>query len=823
MTTKQPLRAVGAMALCLLLVAVAACTNTSDEPLEYADAAVLTGADVGADDLSGVKLIGDIGLVATTDHSGGRLAAIDLKSGRTIWSADDGDPILGGDSAVVDLSSPHDAAEPVVRDLGKDEFEVLVPYRTVSHVDAGGTDETVSLGVASLSGSDGRAEWLSEPLITDDEHADKLMARPVVATGDTVMAAAAQRNKAGSLTTWAIDGKSGSTRWTQDDVWPAALSMDTVVVEESSDVGLLYTVEGPERKEGAAPRAVDAQKGKPVWDLADRFDSARVQAAAGDYAVVHADGGDDADGAASDDASVGPTTELIDIDDGSTAEDLGDFATCASSSTMIACADDGQLTTVGASDGRIERSSPYGSGKDSRDWELFDVFADTVIAKDETDDNDRFQALDRSGKVRAEDIPGSPHAMNEDYLVSCAEERAKCGFHAAESEAGPDSPTATGAHPLSLSDPLSSSAAESTGFDTLDLRRVNGVALADESVIIGGSRKGYEDPVVAAIEADTADPIWTLDQSTELTTTAGEHVAPVFRLYGDPSIIDTSDGFSLLMAAKSGGKIGAAAVDGKTGDLESFHPLGGEDGHVDLHVRSSTHAAIDVSDDDSQQTVLVDYSSPTSPKNVWTQHGVTPVALGEDSVVVRRASGSRGERELKDVQLLDLGEGKDVIWDSADVREDEHPGTVMLEAGMLIVNWSDGTEILDADSGTILGTIGKRLSQCTAEGATVMCDSTPDPDSQRFGSPIVFERTKSGVDVAEVRNRFINGISGAYDGRFFVDAAGGATSIDSRGVVIDSDLSGRLHHVSDEGYALFMTCHPSACSTSSSWDIRRVG
>ena len=416
------------MALCLLLVAVAACTNTSDEPLEYADAAVLTGADVGADDLSGVKLIGDIGLVATTDHSGGRLAAIDLKSGRTIWSADDGDPILGGDSAVVDLSSPHDAAEPVVRDLGKDEFEVLVPYRTVSHVDAGGTDETVSLGVASLSGSDGRAEWLSEPLITDDEHADKLMARPVVATGDTVMAAAAQRNKAGSLTTWAIDGKSGSTRWTQDDVWPAALSMDTVVVEESSDVGLLYTVEGPERKEGAAPRAVDAQKGKPVWDLADRFDSARVQAAAGDYAVVHADGGDDADGAASDDASVGPTTELIDIDDGSTAEDLGDFATCASSSTMIACADDGQLTTVGASDGRIERSSPYGSGKDSRDWELFDVFADTVIAKDETDDNDRFQALDRSGKVRAEDIPGSPHAMNEDYLVSCAEERARCGF-----------------------------------------------------------------------------------------------------------------------------------------------------------------------------------------------------------------------------------------------------------------------------------------------------------------------------------------------------------------------------------------------------------
>src|SRR5699024_1874405 len=128
----------------------------------------------------------------------------------------------------------------------------------------------------------------------------------------------------------------------------------------------------------------------------------------------------------------------------------------------------------------------------------------------------------------------------------------------------------------------------------------------------------------------------------------------------------------------------------------------------------------------------------------------------------------------------------------------------------------------------------------TAEGSTVMCDSTPDPDSQRFGSPIVLERTRSGADIAEVRNRFINGISGAYDGRFFVDLAGdaaassdgrgeasdsngGAASIDTGGAVIDSDLTGRFHHLSDEGYALFMTCHPHSCTSDSSWDIRRVG
>src|SRR5699024_9428943 len=216
------------------------------------------------------------------------------------------------------------------------------------------------------------------------------------------------------------------------------------------------------------------------------------------------------------------------------------------------------------------------------------------------------------------------------------------------------------------------------------------------------------------------------------------------------------------------GRSGVASMDGKTGDLESFHPLGGEDGDVDVHVSTSTHAAIEVSDKDSERTVLVDYSSPTTPKSVWTQEGGGPVSLGEESVVVRKSRGSGAERAPEDVQLLDLAKGKDVIWDSAQARDGEHPGTVMLEAGILIVNWGDGTEIVDAASGASLGSSGKRLSQCTAEGSTVMCVSTPDPDSQRFGSPIVLERTRSGVDIAEVLNRFINGISGAYDGRFCV-------------------------------------------------------
>jgi hypothetical protein len=229
-----------------------------------------------------VELIGDIGLVATTDHLRwqARRHRSDDRPARS------GAPTTATPSSAVILllstsAARTDASKPVVRDHGGGEFEVLVPYRTTAHIDAAGTDEPVSLGVASLSGDDGRAQWLSEPLITDDDHADKLMARPVLASDDTVVAATAQRNEEGSLTTWTIDGESGSTRWTKDDVWPTALNADTVVVEPSTDVDLLYTDEGPERKENAVPRGLGAQKGESVWDLTDRFDSARVQAGRG--------------------------------------------------------------------------------------------------------------------------------------------------------------------------------------------------------------------------------------------------------------------------------------------------------------------------------------------------------------------------------------------------------------------------------------------------------------------------------------------------------------------------------------------------------------
>src|SRR5699024_7568590 len=138
------------------------------------------------------------------------------------------------------------------------------------------------------------------------------------------------------------------------------------------------------------------------------------------------------------------------------------------------------------------------------------------------------------------DVAGAPRAMSEDYLVSCAEDRAKGGFHAAESDAGLDRRTAAGTQPLTLSDPLPSSAADSTGIASLDPQHVKGVARARESVVIALGGKAYEDPAVAAVEAGTAAPIWTLDQSTERKTRGGEPADPVLRPYGNASIIEDS-------------------------------------------------------------------------------------------------------------------------------------------------------------------------------------------------------------------------------------------------------------------------------------------
>ncbi|WP_420097076.1 hypothetical protein, partial [Brevibacterium sediminis] len=228
----RPRQALGAILLCCTFTAIAGCTSDSNRPLEFSPDALLKGTDIGADDLSGTRIIGDIALVTTTHFSGGTLAAIDLPSGKTLWSTDDGDPILRGEGARVDLSSPHEALPPTVRDLGKGKFDVLVPYRkargsadstedATSPSDSGSTPP-LDRGIAAVSGEDGHAVWTSEAFEKASRGTDEGMARPVLAGDDTVVAASGKR-KGGHITGWILDAETGKTRSKTDNLWPVAL------------------------------------------------------------------------------------------------------------------------------------------------------------------------------------------------------------------------------------------------------------------------------------------------------------------------------------------------------------------------------------------------------------------------------------------------------------------------------------------------------------------------------------------------------------------------------------------------------------------------
>lgn len=825
------------MPLCLVLLGVSACTNDSDEPLEYSSDPLLNGADIGAADLTGVEFLGDLAVVSTTDFTGGRLSVIDLTTGRTRWSAADGDPILGGDSSVVDLRSPHEPTKPVIRDRGKGDFDVYVPYRTTERIDAPESEDATGVGIAALAGENGRAQWMSERFLTAEGERGDLKTRPVLAEGDTVVASAGHPKNGGSPITFVIDADTGDTRWTKTNVWPTALGEKAVVVEASSSPELLLAEQGPDRRDGTTPSGLSVDDGQPIWDLDDEFAEVTTGAVDGAHSIVTGEkkstGG--SSGQFSDHGTV-----VISNDTGDVVEELEIAPSCRASSTMIACSDGDKLITIGSDADEVETTTPYGTGSGASDWDLLDVFDETILVKDETDDNDRIQALDAEGKVRSEDLPATPSAMSENYLTVCDEARKDCRFHAADPDAAIDRPTSATASPLTLSDPLPSSVPERSVPPGTELDDVRGVTLVDDALVLNGDSIEDNRPVLAVSDAESGKLRWSLDTSA-VSGASGASVTPLFRTFGNPRALDTAEGFFVLVGATSAGSTGIAAFDGKDGDFESFHRLGdsggpgntdeaggsGEAGEtgpvVDAVDADGTQAAIDVDDDGHHETTLVDFSSPAKPKSKWTKGGVEPVRLGEESVLVRHVDGRGDDRELTGVELLSLDDPDDVIWRSRDVREDEYPEEVMYEAGMLIVNWSDGAEIIDATDGKSLGAIGKRLSECVAAGDSIMCSTARDAALRRLDPPVVLTRTESGLDISELSNHAVAGVSGGHDGRFFVDEAAGPVGIDSNGLTVDSGFTGRFRNASEDDFALFMTCVGSACESMPSWDVRRIG
>lgn len=397
-----------ALALLLGTALVAGCSNDSDDPLKYADDAIASSADLGAATLTGARLHDDIALVPDE----GRLAAIDLSTGQSTWSADDGEPLLGGDGAVADHRGTE-SIQPVIRETGDDDWQVLITYRKpVGEVPADRSSMysiDFAYGIAALSGDDGHVEWLSEAVVQDTDVEPEV--RPLFADEETVVAASVQGTEAEGLTAWAFDAESGETRWSQRGVWPSALSGDVVTVEEgATDATIPWSQEGPER-ENATVRAVDAATGESEWDVSEEFDTSIADAASDDYIVIRGSSGEGNEDGDED------RTVLVDPETGKAVEEIGGFELCYASEEMIACKVDGELLTFRSEDDelRADRSGPLDS---SSTWDIKSVIGQTVFIQ-EVGGGEAVHAFDAEGKTRAEELPAAPADLNDAYGVFC--------------------------------------------------------------------------------------------------------------------------------------------------------------------------------------------------------------------------------------------------------------------------------------------------------------------------------------------------------------------------------------------------------------------
>nr|WP_147233332.1 MULTISPECIES: PQQ-binding-like beta-propeller repeat protein [Brevibacterium] len=830
----------------VLLAGLTACTDDSGDPLEYADPPVWKGKDFGALDLSGTRIIGDTALISTTVHSGGGLAAIDLRSGEVLWSADDGDPVLDGDGAVVDLRSPHEPAPPLVRDLGDGGFEVLVPYRTAVDSFAVESGSTHDVGVMALNGETGKPSWVSEPLSQAKDNGvgnlSELRARPMFADADTVVAVATSGDHPQSLVTSALDADSGDTRWSVPELWPTSLGGGTVTLTEVDELFLFHDDSGPEPRETASVSAVRAADGKPAWDLDKDFDASRLVAASGGYAVISGETEDEADY---------PVQErrLVRLDSGATVEELAGFASCVSSSVLIACTEEDELTTY-RTDGEGElvtrESRPFGSKSSSHDWEISEVFGENLVAVDGSEGTEVRSVLDAEGRTRADELPGFPKELTEEYGVFCAEETEGCTISAAAPEKVTPGSASSSVEPWDLGEPLWTWGGPGAPGSKLPLDSSSGAAVVDDAVVSFGEGDSPSTYVVA--EAQTGKVRWTLESRTPGRTPGGAPIEWSMYGSGEPHIVDTAEGWSLLTTGISESRMGIVSLSGDSGEVEWFQPLTAAEDVVRIRTVAGARVGATIeeySDDDansqgSTRTVLLDTSAGKDERTVWTLDDATVVSIAEETVLVRATENSGGYAQEGGHRLVGIDDGKDVRFETGggasgdgdgdgDGVESEvgdellHPAAIA--GDLLIVNTDDGAEIRDVTSGSLLERVGKRLTDCAASAGTVMCSSAPQPPLNRLATPIVLSRDGDSIAVDQLRDHGIAGISGAHDGRFFVHSqdVNQSIAIDEKGHLVDPNVPGGFAGVSSQGYVLLMTCQPGACTWEASWDVRRSG
>lgn len=265
------------------------------------------------------------------------------------------------------------------------------------------TSGELASGIAAVDGAAGQVKWKARLddtpawstdrfllLDADDDLAISWFTSTTASSGKPMTPMALATNVA-----------DGSTRWQAKGVWPQFVAAGRVLGVTASRPPELI-----DEGDDGYVTALDARTGKPQWNLKDRYSKSRMVAVAGDAALIAAaTGGDDA-------------AVVIDAESGRELAKLGDGSCGTDERRLIACVvfdhDSSSWRIIGFDVDKRDNQMSHAIPADSARGEVSAVWGDYIFLGDSSTG---YRALDRNGKLVADDLPGRLVAMSDSYAV----------------------------------------------------------------------------------------------------------------------------------------------------------------------------------------------------------------------------------------------------------------------------------------------------------------------------------------------------------------------------------------------------------------------
>lgn len=264
-----------------------------------------------------------------------------------------------------------------------DEWSAFIPYLT--------NDDMV--GVAKLSGDDGRVLWESPVRVTPSLSPIR---HEVVATNERfVVSGVRALDDQRRTQVIATDAVTGRRLWESAGIWPQFVVGNTLLAQAGAQLG-----DAPEHSipiPQATVVGLDATTGKRQWDLSSRYPSLKVFAVLGGVAVA---------GRRSASQPDRMSIVVLDVATGDTVAELGDATNCVHDEQRLVICSTGKKSTFVVFDVRTREANRITLPATV----VFDAWHGYLMVGDH-------RVFDSSGTLVTDTLPGSVIAMSEDYVV----------------------------------------------------------------------------------------------------------------------------------------------------------------------------------------------------------------------------------------------------------------------------------------------------------------------------------------------------------------------------------------------------------------------